>query len=401
MKPELFTVQVPDHTLADLRDRIRRARWPTDVGNEDRAYGFDGPYLRELAHSWADAFDWRAAEARINDFRHYRVTIDGVPIHYIREPGRGPKPMPLVLTHGWPSTFWDMHKIIRPLTDPAAFGGDPADAFEVIVPSLPGFAWSTPLPRAGVSATAAADIWHRLMTEVLGFDRYAASGGDWGSRVTSELGHKYAASLRGIHILGSTPLDLFNHERYWDLSGAFVPYDTPPEVRKVLLPFVTKAIAHSCVQSLEPQTLSYAMHDSPVGQLAWLMQRWRDWSHCNGDLESEYDRDFLLTTATLFWVTECFATSVRYYRDAVLHPWTPSHDRTPRVEAPTGITFLGGENPPGITTANRVEVFRNSSAASGYNLHFVNAHEFGGHFGYVENPEACIADIRATFRGLR
>ncbi|MFA5493430.1 MAG: epoxide hydrolase [Porticoccaceae bacterium] len=401
MTAESFPIRVADEVLDDLRRRIAATRWPTNVGNDDGLYGFDGVYLRELARSWAEDYDWRAAERHINGFRHYRTTLDGVPVHYIREPGVGPNPIPLILSHGWPSTFWDMHKIIRPLTDPAAFGGDPADAFEVIVPSLPGFAWSTPLPAAGVSASAAADLWHKLMTEALGFERYAASGGDWGSRVTSELGHKYAASLYGVHILGATPLDLFNHERYWDITAAFVPYDAPEEVRRAVLPFVTKAISHACVQSLEPQTLSYAMHDSPVGQLAWLMQRWRDWSHCDGDLESEYDRDFLLTTATLFWVTESFATSVRYYRDAVLYPWAPSHDRTPRVEAPTGITFLGGENPPGVTTADRAAIFRESSRAKDYNLHFVNAHDFGGHFGYVENPEACIADIRATFRGLR
>src|SRR5690606_229878 len=288
------------------------------------------------------------------------------------------------------SSFWEMHKIIRPLADPASYGGDPEDAFDVIVPSLPGFGYSTPLKRAGLSASVATDIWHKLMTEVLGFDRFAASGGDWGSRLTSELGHKYASSLYGIHILGTTPLDLVNHERYWDITAAFVPYDAPAEVRKAVLPFVTKAISHACVQSLEPQTLSYAMHDSPVGQLAWITQRWRDWGHTHGDVEAAFGKEFLLTNAMLYWVTESFGSSVRYYRDAVLHPGRPSHDRTPRVEAPTGITFLGGENPPGITTENRVEIFRNSSAAAGYNLQFVNAHEFGGHFGYLENPQACI-----------
>ncbi|MDB6063611.1 MAG: epoxide hydrolase [Verrucomicrobiaceae bacterium] len=401
MTPEEFTVNVPDAVLADLKHRLVNARWPNDVGNENGAYGFDGNYLRELARYWAEDFDWRAMEQRINQFRHYRAEVDGVPIHYIREPGVGPKPLPLILSHGWPSTFWDLHKIIEPLANPAAFGGDPADAFEVIVPSLPGFGFSTPLPRAGISAAVMADLWQTLMTEVLGFERYAAAGCDWGSHVTSELGHKYADSLYGMHILGATPLDLFNHERFWDITAGFVPYDAPEEVRRAILPFVTKTITHACVQTLEPQTLSYAMHDSPIGQLAWLMQRWLAWSDCDDNLDNAYDRDFLLTTAMLYWATDSFSSSVRIYREAALQPWQPSHNRTPRIETPTGITFLGGENPPGVTTATRVDIFRQSKQARNYNLHFVNAHDHGGHFGYVENPEACVADIRATFRDLR
>jgi hypothetical protein len=219
--------------------------------------------------------------------------------------------------------------------------------------------------------------------------------------MTSQLGHQYASSLHGIHLLGSTPLDLFNHERYWDLTANFVPYDTPQEIRKVILPSVVKAVSHACVQSIEPQTLSYAMHDSPVGQLAWLMQRYQDWGDTGGDLTSAFELDYLMTTASLFWLTETFETSVRYYRDAVLYPWQPVHNRTPPIEAPTGITFLGGENPPGVSTADRVDLFTNSARATDYNLCFVNAHEHGGHFGYYENPQACIDDIRATFSTLR
>jgi len=143
------------------------------------------------------------------------------------------------------------------------------------------------------------------------------------------------------------------------------------------------------------------MHDSPVGQLAWIVQRLRDWGHTHGDVESMFSRDYLLTQASLYWFSECFASSVRYYRDAILHPWQAAHDRSPRIEAPTGITFLGGENPPGVNTANRVELFKQSARAKDYNLHFVNDHDNGGHFGYYENPEACIHDIRATFRQLR
>ncbi|MAT50197.1 MAG: epoxide hydrolase [Porticoccaceae bacterium] len=401
MQPEVFTLHIPDSVLDDLQRRITNMRWPIDPGNGDWSYGFNRDYLRSLADTWVNDYDWRAVEREINDFAHYRVDIDGVPVHYLRQPGKGPKPIPLVINHGWPSTFWEMHRVIRPLADPAAYGGDPADAFDVIVTSLPGFTFSSPQHQAGMNASRVADLWHKLMTDVLGCDRYAVSGGDWGSRVTSQLGHKYADHVYGIHILGTTPLDLFQHERYWDITASFVPYDAPEAVRKAVLPFVTKAVSHACVQSLEPQTLSYAMHDSPVGQLAWIAQRLRDWGHTHGDLESVFSRDYVLTTAMLYWATESFVTSTRYYRDAVLNPWQPSHDRLPRVEAPTGITFLGGEDPPGVTTENRVELFKQSERAKDYNLHYVKAHPYGGHFGYYENPEACIEDIRATFRDLR
>lgn len=399
--PEPFSINVSEPVLEDLFRRVKATRWPQDPEGAAWDYGFDGRYLRELADTWVNDYDWRAVEREINQFKHYRVKIDGLPIHFIREPGRGPKPIPLILTHGWPSTFWDMQKVIRPLANPASFGGDPADAFEVIVPSLPGCGYSTPLTGIGITASLVADTWHKLMTEVLGFQRYSASGGDWGGRVTSELGHRYAPSLHGIHLLGATPLDLFNGERFWDITSTLVPYDTPADVRRVALKGLQHIVSHVAVQSIEPQTLSFAMHDSPVGQLAWISQRWRDWGDTHGDVESVFPREHLLTTSTIYWVTQSFSTSVRYYRDAALYPWKAIHDRKPRVEAPTGITFLGGENPPGVSTTERVEAFRKSPAADDYHLHFANAHSTGGHFGHYEMPTACIDDIRATFRDLR
>jgi microsomal epoxide hydrolase len=401
MRPERFLIDIADEVLEDLRRRLRSTRWPRDLGNDQWSYGFNAGYLRSLVDTWLNDYDWRETERQINAFDHYRVLIDEVPIHFIREPGRGPNPIPLIISHGWPSTFWDMQKVIRPLADPAAFGGDPNDAFEVIVPSLPGFGFSTPVPRVGVNSGRTADLWQKLMTDVLGFDRYGASGGDWGNRVTAELGHKYASSLYGIHLLGATPLDLFTGERWWDITSTLVPYETPAAIRKVALAGLSHIVSHAAVQTVEPQTLAYAMHDSPAGQLAWITQRWRDWGETGGDVESVFPREFLITTSMIYWVTESFVSSVRYYGDAVRYPWRPMHDREPRVEAPTGITFLGGENPPGVTTETRVAAFLASPAAATYNIQYLNAHGSGGHFGHYENPEACIKDIRATFRGLR
>ena len=218
MTPELFSISITDTVLDDLHRRLRATNWPPDLGNEDWKYGVPASYLREFVNYWLNTYDWRQQERLINGFSHYKTEIDGNPIHFVHEKGRGPKPIPLILSHGWPWTFWDYNELIRPLADPASYGGDPADAFEVIVPSLPGFGFSTPLAKTGVNFTTTADLWHQLMTRTLGFDKYAAQGGDWGALITTQLGHKYASSLYGIHVSMVVPLDAFTHDRPWDIK---------------------------------------------------------------------------------------------------------------------------------------------------------------------------------------
>jgi hypothetical protein len=186
---EQFVIAVPDEYLADLTRRLKATRWARDPHNEDQIYGISTSYLKDLADYWIDGFDWRAAERKLNEFTHHRVNVDGVPVHFIREPGRGPAPIPLILSHGWPWTFWFRSKVIRPLADPASYGGDPADAFDVIVPSLAGFGFST--PTAGdMNHWKMAELWNTLMTDILGYPKYAAGGSDYGSLVTAQLGHK-------------------------------------------------------------------------------------------------------------------------------------------------------------------------------------------------------------------
>lgn len=210
-----FVISVTDEQLADLSRRLKATRWPDDVGNDDWFYGVSGAYLKDLVEYWADGFDWRAAEKAINTFTHYRATVDGTPIHFLHEPGKGPAPMPLILSHGWPWTFWDWERAIRPLSDPAAFGGDPADAFDVIVPSLPGFGFSTPLPQPDMNFWRIADLFHHLMTKTLGHARYAAGGSDMGALVTGQLGHKYVDSLYGVYLARGLRLNFFSGERPW------------------------------------------------------------------------------------------------------------------------------------------------------------------------------------------
>ncbi len=387
MEKTPFTIAIPEATLTDLRERLTRVRWPNDFANDNWAYGANAAYLKELVAYWRDGYDWRAQEKAMNAFTHYKTTIDDVPIHFIHEPGKGPNPMPLILTHGWPWTFWDFHKVIRPLTDPAAFGGDPADAFDVVVPSLPGFGFSTPLTKPGVNYWRTADLWVKLMQEVLGYKKFAAQGGDWGALVTSQLGHKYAQHLIGVHVNLAVPLEFFagrtiTESDYGPDEKQF--YQRTQEAR----PTIT---SHLAVQTADPQTLAYGMHDSPVSLAAWIVERRRNWSDCGGNVERKFSKDDLLTTLMIYWVTESFVTSVRYYYEAAHNLWQPSHDRTPIVEAPTGIAIFPRELliPP------------RRWAEQYYNLKRWTVMTAGGHFAPMEEPEQLVQDVRAFFRTLR
>ncbi|MGW6023674.1 epoxide hydrolase family protein [Streptomyces sp. NPDC055099] len=397
-------IHVPDAVLDDLRARLRLTRWPDDVGNDDGYYGVRRGYLQELAEYWLDGYDWRKAEAAINSYEHYRVRVDGVPVHFMRRPGVGPAPTPLILTHGWPWTFWHWSKVVDRLADPAASGGDPADAFDVIVPSLPGFGFSAPLPdHPDMNFWKVADLWHTLMTETLGHEKYAAAGCDVGALVTGQLGHKYADELHGIHIGSGQKLTMFNGDRGWDLSGGQpFPEGLPEPAYRQLLSLEKRFAAHLAVHVLGPSTLSFGLSDSPVGLLAWILERWDRWSDNGGDVESVFSKDDLLTHAMIFWVNNTIGTSVRYYANNNRYPWTPSHDRQPVIEAPTGITFVAHENPPGVTTPEqRVESWLAGDRADWYHHVNLTAHESGGHFIPWELPDGWVNDLRRTFRGRR
>jgi microsomal epoxide hydrolase len=400
---EPVPIHVSDDVLDDLRRRLELTRWPDDAGNDDGHYGIKRTYLQELVEYWRDGYDWRKAEAQINAYEHYRVDVEGVPVHFMRRPGAGPAPTPLILTHGWPWTFWHWSKVVDPLADPAAHGGDPADAFDVIVPSFPGFGFSGPLPdHPDMNFWKVADLWHVLMTRVLGHARYAAAGCDVGALVTGQLGHKYAAELHGVHIGSGLKLTLFNGDRGWDVSGGRpIPDGLPADVRARLIEMERRFAVHLAVHVLEPSTLAYGLSDSPAGMLAWILQRWTKWSDDGGDIETVFTKDDLLTHAMIFWVTNSIGTSVRTYANNNRYPWTPSHDRWPVVEAPTGITFVGYENPPGVGTEGRVRSFLESDRAAWYNHVNLTAHDRGGHFIPWEIPDEWVADLRRTFHHRR
>jgi pimeloyl-ACP methyl ester carboxylesterase len=362
-RAERFTISIPDAVLADLKDRLARTRYAPDFANDGWAYGTEAGYLRELVDYWRQDFDWRRVEADINRYAHYRTTVDGVPLHFIHERGKGPKPMPLVLSHGWPWTFWDFNKIIGPLSDPAAHGGDPVDAFDVVIPSLPGYTFSSPLRTTGINFWRTADLWAELMRDVLGYPRFAAEGGDWGALVTEQLGHKYADRLFGIYLHFMAP------------NAAFL----------------TDGNGYLQEQATRPQTLAQALHDSPAGLASWLVEKRRAWSDCGGDVERRFTKDDLCTTLTLYWATETFHTSARYYYEAAHNLWQPAHDRTPIVEAPTGIASFPGE----------VFMMPKRWAERYFNLKHWQVMPSGGHFAPFEEPERFVADLRAYFRAFR
>ncbi len=389
MRIEPFAVAVPDEDLDDLRRRLKATRFPDDFANDDWKYGTPTRYLKTLVDYWIEEYDWRAAEREMNAFPHFRTEIDGVPVHFIHRRSGRLGAIPIIISHGWPWCFWDMRHVIEPLAE-----GEPA--FDVVVPSLPGFGFSTPLRVPGINWWRTADLWHRLMTEGLGHARYAASGGDWGALVTAQLGHKYAASLHGVHLMHAIPLTLFNTERPWDITGgAMVPPSVTGELREALHARQRRIASHVAVQVLDPMTLANGLNDSPAGLLSWLVERRRAWGDTHGDVESRFPREHLITTTMLYWLTGSYHTSARYYAEAAHRPWKPSHDRMPAVEAPVAITFLGGEKDPAV--ADPVAAFTASERAKVYNLRQVTAHPTGGHFGHFEEPEAVVQAIRAMF----
>lgn len=386
MRVEPFAIHVADEVLTDLGLRLERTRWAQDFANDQWQYGTNGRYLGELLQYWRESYDWRRHERQMNELPHFRAVIDEVPIHFVHVRGKGPKPIPLMLNHGWPWTFWDFHKMIGPLTDPETHGGDPADAFDVVVPSLPGYGFSTPLTKPGLNVSSTADLWVKLM-DGLGYPRFATHGGDWGAIISAQLGHKYADRLIGAHITLMAALDFFT-------GGGVPPEDFSPQERSWAernRHFFLAEAGYYALQSTKPQTVAFALNDSPVGLCSWIVEKRRTWSDCGGDVEKRFSKDDLLTTVMLYWVTQSFGTSARYYYEAAHRPWQPAHSRTPVVEAPTAVAVF----------LNEVVLQPKRWAERYYNLKRWTVFPSGGHFAPMEEPQVLIRDIREFFRALR
>lgn len=378
-----FQICIPDAAIEDLRARLRAARWPTtlDAGTWDD--GASVVFMRRLLDHWLDRFDWRVEETRLNRLPNRMVTIDGQDLHFLHRKGTGPSPMPLILTHGWPGSFVEFEGILPLLTDPGANGGDPVDAFDVVIPSLPGYGFSPPPVRAGTSSREIAMLWQRLMDR-LGYARFGAQGGDIGAGVSTWLGRLYPDSVVGIHL---------NY-----IPGSFRP---PVDEQSSPLTAEERAFldagtawsaaegAYAALQSSKPQTLSFALTDSPIGLAAWIAEKFRAWSDCDGDIERVASLDTLLTDISIYWFSKSLPASLRLYKENRLQPLTFATGE--RVARPLGVAVFPRELPmPPRSWVERV-----------FDVQRWTVMPSGGHFAALEQPGLLAEDIRAFFRPLR
>jgi pimeloyl-ACP methyl ester carboxylesterase len=388
---ESFVIEIPQADIDDLRDRLSKTRFPNDYLNDDWSYGTNASYLRGLVDYWINDYDWRAVEAQMNRYDHFKVTVDEVPVHFMRVPGRGPNPKPILLSHGWPWTFWDFHKVIEPLTDPASYGGDERDALELIIPSLPGFGFSTPVNQLlGVHDDAR--ILDKLMREVLGFSRFGAAGCDWGSAISAYLSHGYADHIIGSHLtephfLSISPEELTPESYGVEEDGWYVRNQERRQFSK----------AHIEVGVEAPQTPAYAFNDSPAGLAALLAEKRFQWADSRGDINNVFTLEDVCTTASIYWFTQSIASSLRVYSDTMRPTEDGSgfrivtmHDRMPVLEAPTGVAVFPEEL-----------VRMPKQVAQRYtNLKRWTVFDAGGHFSPFEQPELYSRDVTAFFRDL-
>jgi microsomal epoxide hydrolase len=381
MAPRPFTVHVPDETLADLHDRLTRIRWPDEIAGTGWQFGTSLAYLQELVAYWRDAFDWRAQEAKLNQFQQFTVPIDEIELHFIHQPGVGPDPLPLLIGHGWPGSVWEFHKLIPVLTDPARFGGDPADAFTVVAPSLPGYAFSFRPGQPRFDRVQMADTFVRLMTDVLGYRRFGVQGGDIGAHVAARIAAAYPDRLTGLH------LNLLPRLPSVERPGG--PTDDEARYVAEMDAWQREGSGYTWIQGTRPQTLAYGLTDSPVGLAGWIVEKLRAWSDCDGEVERRFTKDEILTDVMLYWVTAAINSSFWPYYSARHGDWTTAGG--PPIAVPTAYLSLPREiNRPPRSLAERA-----------FNIQRWTELPRGGHFAALEEPEALAADLRAFFRGRR
>ena len=373
-----FRIEIPQRDLDDLRDRLGRTRWPDEPPGAGWAQGVPLGYIRELAEYWRTSYDWRAHEARLNEFPQFVTEIDGTDVHFVHVRSPEPDATPLIITHGWPGSIAEFTDIIGPLTDPRAHGGDPADAFHVVAPSIPGYGFSASPREPGWNPRRIGEAWAELMRR-LGYERYGAQGGDWGSAISRELGLIAPDHIIGVHLnfLLTFP------------TGAPGEMDELTAADKgrlgALDRFNKQLSGYMRIQSTRPQTLAYGLADSPVGQLAWIVEKFKEWTDAANVPEDAVDRDRILTNVSVYWFTNTAGSSARLYYEFA-RSWSPPQ----RLAAPTGVAVFPAE----IAAPIRRWAERSNN--------IVHWSEFdrGGHFAAMEEPDLLVADVRDFFRAV-
>jgi pimeloyl-ACP methyl ester carboxylesterase len=372
-----YRIEVPEADLRDLRERLRRTRWPEAETVDDWSQGTPLSYVQELCGYWAEGYDWRATESRLNRFPQFRTEIDGLGIHFIhaRSPHAGA--LPLVITHGWPGSVVEFHKVIEPLTDPPAHGGDASDAFHVVCPSLPGYGFSDKPARHGWDTGRIAGAWARLMAR-LGYARYGAQGGDWGAAVTANLGQQEVEHLAGIHL--NMAVAAPDQSTFGELTEA------EQAALAALKHYQDWDSGYSKEQSTRPQTLGYGLLDSPAGQCAWIVEKFWAWTDCDGHPENVLTRDELLDNVMMYWLPGAGASSARLYWESF------RRGNLDPVAAPTGVSVF----PKEIIRVSRRWAEKRFTA-----IRYWNELDKGGHFAAFEQPASFVDEVRAFFRLVR
>lgn len=383
MNIEPFTVNISESVLNDLRARLIQTRWPDEIEESGWSYGSNLAYIKELVEYWVNEFDWDAQQEAINKFQHFKADTGDLPIHFIHEKGTGPHPFPIIITHGWPSSSLEMVKLIPFLTDPASHGGDPFDSFDIIAPSLPGYGFSDRPRRTGMNVARISDIWNRIMTQGLGYKRYGAAGGDWGATVTARMGYDFAQNIAGIHVTSISGVSPYLGEGTRELSEAEIA------LSEERLAWTMNEGGYFHIQATKPQTLAYGLTDSPAGLAAWIVEKFRAWSDCDGVIENRFSKDELLTNVTLYWATETINSSSRLYYEGLHSPWQIGPND--RITVPSAICQFPKElsHPPREWAERTFNVQRWTEMPA------------GGHFAASEEPELLANDIREFFRPLR
>ena len=381
-EPTPFTLRVPDADIADLRERLARTRFPDSSPGDPWTHGTSVDYMRELVAYWRDTFDWRAAEAKLNAYPQFKLVKDDIDLHFLHVPGKGPTPRPLLLMHGWPGSVFEFVDFIPRLTDPEKFGGDPADSFTVVAPSLPGYGLSFRPGQKRYGVEEIADAMTDLMSRTLGYSRFAVQGGDWGGITAARMGAVHADRLIGIHVnLLSVPRD-----------PKAIANPTPEQ--KVFIDqlkhWLDEETGYQAIQGTKPQSLSFAMTDSPAGFAAWIVEKFRSWTDCDGDVERALTREQMLSNISFYWFTAAIGSSFYPYYFRMHRGWPVSPEQP--ATAPTGYAEFPKEmlHPP-----------RSIAEKTFTDIRRWTVMPRGGHFAAMEQPDALAEDVRAFFRPLR